>query len=79
MEKYIENPESLFVVKKALAMDYKTEEGISSSLLCFNEDMCFDETPQRYPGPFLDRMLIDGPAHSFVVCQITKRTPIMQK
>ena len=65
IEKYVESPESLFVIKEAVA--------VSPSLLKFSEDMCFDETPQRFPAPFTDKFVIDGPGYSFQICPLSKR------
>jgi hypothetical protein len=44
IDRYVESPESLFVVKTALAV-YRRAEPKSQTLLCFEEDMCFDEVP----------------------------------
>lgn len=71
IEKYIESPESLFVVKEAIA--------VSPIMLRFSEDMCFDESPQRFPGPYLDKFVIDGPGYSFQMCPLSKREAIVER
>lgn len=45
-------------------------------MLAFTEDMCFDETPQKYPGPYLDKLFIYGPGFEYEVCPLSSRTPI---
>lgn len=72
ISKYVENPESLYVVKTALAVYRKGHDNKSATLLCFEEDMCFDEVPQRFPGPYADKLLIDGPGCQFAVCPLIK-------
>ena len=71
LERIIEQPEALFIVKEAYAVKQPNRD-----LLCFSEDMCFDETPQRFPGPYADKFLIDGPGFSFQSCPLSKRDAI---
>ena len=35
--------------------------------------MCFDETPQRYPNIFADKLLIYGPDFEFQVCPLKRK------
>ena len=70
LEKYIENPESLYVIKEAKAEalqpgQFMEDQGAEMSVLKFDEDMCFDEVPQRYPSPNPDKILLDGPKCPF--------------
>lgn len=79
IDKYVENPEQLFIVKEALAVYRKGSAGVASAtLLCFEEDMCFDEVPQRFPGPFNDKLFINGPGFQFQVCPLTRREAISE-
>ena len=48
-------------------------------MLRFGEDMCFDESPQRFPGPFADKFIIDGPGFPFQVCPLSKREAIVEQ
>jgi hypothetical protein len=60
------------VVKNALATCRKGQSG-RHMLLCFEEDMCFDEVPQRFPGPFAEKLLIEGPGFHFTTCSLTSK------
>lgn len=35
--------------------------------------MCFDEVPQRFPGPFAEKLLIEGPGFHFTTCSLTSK------
>jgi len=86
IDKYVEDPEALFVVKQALAVyrhSSASRAGKASdkgmTLLCFEEDMCFDNIPQRFPGPFVDKLLIDGPGFKFATCTLTRLEAIKEE
>ena len=76
IEKYIEAPQSLYVIKQAVS---ESDDSGAVTMLKFAEDMCFDEMPQRFPGPFADKFLIDGPGFPFQVCPLSKREPIVEQ
>ncbi|CDW81340.1 UNKNOWN [Stylonychia lemnae] len=79
IQKYVEDPQHLFIEKQALGIrDYK--HGHCSYQLAFTEEMCFDETPQRYPNIFSDKLLIynaGGSMGEFQVCQLKRKELII--
>eukprot|EP00347_Sterkiella_histriomuscorum_P008287 403345661 len=79
LQKYVDNPEHLFIQKEALGIrDYK--HGYCSYQLAFTEEMCFDEEPQRYPSIYSDKLLIyskGGAMGELQVCPLKRRELIV--
>ena len=55
------------------------DQGAEMSVLKFDEDMCFDEVPQRYPSPNPDKILLDGPKCPFQTCNLVRKEPMVQE
>ena len=79
IQKYVEDPEHLFIKKEALGRREK-RDGHWQHYLIFTEEMCFDEEPQRYPNIFSDKLLIYGsPDFEFQVCPLKRRELVTEQ